>query len=449
MSEAADEPDAALTPLAFHAVPPSGEWLNDPNMLAATPGGYRLYAQHRADAPDYRATAWGSFHSDDLLGWRWTGVALPAGAERWTYSGSGVRTPDGLELFHTVHDAATGLEHQRRLLPDGDGWAPAAADAELSRPRKNRRDPFVFAWRGEWRMLLTQSCDWHRWPDDAPSYIVVLASPDRQEWREVGRIGPWHPQGVLWEVPVLARLGGHDVLFVSLVDRRDDRATCSVRGWVGRFDGVGFAVDRDFAAAGQLVDLGPDYYAQVQGATGDWPEEAPFVAWAASWNTARARIWPGFAGGPISLPRRIELRDHAGVPRLWSTPWPALDARFRPATDRPGSGRGTIAFEGSARFVLTLAGPDASLRIEGDPATGRLFTRREGPHGFSWSADRADAVLGVDRRRLSLFIDGPLIELFDQGSGVSVTAALPGGASSVSLAVADNATAFAWSVYTP
>lgn len=437
-----------MTPLAFHAAPPAGEWLNDPNVLGATPGGYRLYAQHRADPPDFRATGWGMFESGDLLGWRWAGVALPAEAGAWAYSGSGVRTRAGLELFHTVHDPHSGLQHQRHLLPDTGSWQRAPDDTVLARPIANRRDPFVFAWQGEWRMLLTQSCDWHGWRDDPPSYLVVLASVDRRHWREVGRIGPWHAAGVMWEVPVMVRLDGTDVLFLSLVDRRDDGATCSVYGWAGRFDGEAFAVDPAFPAGGQLVDLGPDYYAQVPGIAGDWPAASPFVAWAASWATARAPIWPGFAGGPITLPRSIEVRRVGAEMRLWSTPWPALLDHFGPVATRPESGRGTASLLGSAPYSLTVAGQGGVLRVSGDPGSGTLTATREAADGFGWSADHPGAVLRSGERHLSLFIDGPLIELFDESSGSSLTAALPGGVASVHLDVQQTPVPFAWSSYT-
>ena len=409
-----------------------------------------MYAQHRSDAPDHRATGWGSFESADLLGWRWTGLALPPREDGWAYSGSGVRTAEGLELFHTVHDPRDDLQHQRRLLPDTpEGWLAAKDDPALARPAANRRDPFVFAWEGEWRMLLTQSCGWHDWSDDPPSQLVVLASTDRAEWREVGRIGPWHPQGVLWEVPVITRLDGSDVLILSLVDQREGQATCSVRAWLGRFDGTGFTKEVGFPDEGQLVDLGPDHYALVPGIDGDWPGSAPFVAWASSWRTARAPIWPDFAGGPITIPRRLEVRERGGRRRVHSTPWRSVASAFRPAAQCLEGGLGVAEVDGSAAFELTVAGPEASLLVQGDPGSGLMAGRREATDAFAWSAQQTGTVFPATRRRLSLFVDGPLLELFDEASGTSLTAALPGGATSVALAVGQDRLDFSWSVYQP
>lgn len=434
--------------LAFHAAPPEGHWINDPNALFAVPGGYRLLAQHRADAPGFRETGWGAFESADLLGWTWRGVALPPDPEGWAYSGSAVRVERSLELFHTVHDPGTGLQHQRHLTGEEGGWRRAPDDPELAGPAANRRDPFVFAWGDEWRMLLTRSCDWHGWREDAPSHLVVLASPDRERWRVVGRIGPWDPPGVMWEVPVLVRAGGADLLFVSLVDRRGDGAACSVRGWIGWFDGATFHPDPDFPAEGQPIDLGPDFYALMPGVDGDWAGERPFVAWAASWRTAREPIWPGFAGGPITLPRSIEVRRERGRPRLAVTPWPGLAERFRPVGERPKAGRGGAEIDGGAPFELVLEGEGAALHVSGDPGSGRLVATRTAPGAFAWSAEHEGVVAGLDRRRLTLFVDGPLIELFDETSGASLTAALPGGARAVRLEAGGEA-ALAWSAYAP
>jgi hypothetical protein len=218
---------------------------------------------------------------------------------------------------------------------------------------------------------------------------------------------------------------------------------------VGQFDGERFEVDPNVAAEGQLIDLGPDYYAMTAGVAQDWPDGAPFVAWTASWSTARESIWPGFAGGSISLPRHIGLRRRDGTPQLWSVPWPSLNDRFRPVSERPASGRGRAEFDGSAAFALTLSGRDGSLRVEGDPETGLLTAKRAAAGVFGWSADHADAVVPATTRGLSLFIDGPLVELFDQGSGISLTAALPGGVTSARLDVRGSPVAIAWSRYSP
>ena len=67
----------AERPLAFHAAPPAGQWINDPNGLVYAGGAYRLFAQHRADAPAFRETGWAGFSSPDLLRWTCDGAVIP------------------------------------------------------------------------------------------------------------------------------------------------------------------------------------------------------------------------------------------------------------------------------------------------------------------------------------------------------------------------------------
>ena len=185
--------------LAFHASPPPGEWLNDPNGLVHVDGRWRLFVQHRADAPAFRATGWARLSSPDLLDWTWDGPVIAADGDDWAYSGSVMRDGAGLVATHTVHDAANGQERQVRRT-SGDGGASWSAAAPLIGAARNSRDPFVFD--GGAAMLLARPCDW----DDVntASHLAIWRCGDGG-WQETGRIGPWHPPGVMWEVPVVLR----------------------------------------------------------------------------------------------------------------------------------------------------------------------------------------------------------------------------------------------------
>ena len=76
-----------MTGFGFHAAPPAGHWINDPNGLIFADGRYRLFVQHRSDSPDYVVTGWARFSSDDLLNWEWDGEVLSSNAEGFAYSG--------------------------------------------------------------------------------------------------------------------------------------------------------------------------------------------------------------------------------------------------------------------------------------------------------------------------------------------------------------------------
>ncbi len=396
--------------LAFHASPPPGEWLNDPNGLVYLDGAWRLFVQHCADAPAFRATGWARLSSRDLLDWTWDGVAIAPDGDDWAYSGSVTRDGARLVATHTVHDAATGLERQvrRTSTDDGANWSAAVT---LIPAARNVRDPFVFD--GGAAMLLACPGGWDE-PDTA-SRLALWRCRDGA-WHEAGRIGPWQPPGVMWEVPVMLRLADRDVLLISTVDRRGGGAVCAVRAWFGTLGPDGFERDPACGAEGQRLDLGPDFYAAMAA------DGAPLVVgWLSSWQTARADIWPGFAGGAIGLPRRLSLtagrvRQHVAVAEV---AFPVVV----PAT--PVAGRGRMTFDGTADFSLTVAGPAGEVGIVGRPHAGNVSVMRSGAPLWQWQRDHAAVLTPCAVRDLTLFVDGPAIELFIEPDGAAVSLTLP------------------------
>ena len=136
------------------------------------------------------------------------------------------------------HDRAGAAGPARRyggrLGGGADGLGGAAA---------NRRDPF--AWQradGTWALLLAQPGDWGT--ADGRGELELWTASDARDWRLAGRIGPFTPPGVLWEVPLMIEHGcGSATLIVSTVDRRANGSDCAVRAWNGVFDGAGFTPD--------------------------------------------------------------------------------------------------------------------------------------------------------------------------------------------------------------
>jgi sucrose-6-phosphate hydrolase SacC (GH32 family) len=423
--------------LAFHAAPPSGEWLNDPNGLVFD-GRWRLFAQHRADAPDFRATGWARLSSPDLLRWTFDGPAIAPEGDLWAYSGSIASDAERLLAWHTGH--AGGFERQvrRESLDAGRSWSPPLDLPTLGPPARNRRDPFVFRDGGGWALLLAEPCDWHDWAAQPPSRLALYRSADGVDWQFAGHIGPWRPPGVMWEVPVLLRLGGHDMLIVSEIDRRSGGAECSVSAWLGALGEKGLERDDHASPEGWLpLDLGPDFYALCPALSNDpSPDHAIIVAWASSWAAARQPRWPGFHGGPISLPRALTLRRHAGLPRLANRPATGIVERFtQRAPVPPAAGLGVAALpasHGAAR--LTLANATSALEVEAAPRANLLSVRRDGPEALRWGANYPFDGDATDEPLL-LFVDGPLVELFLPGVGPSITVALDGSGGPVGAAI--------------
>ncbi len=382
--------------------------MNDPNGLAYYDGRYRLWAQHSDDAPEYRRIGWGSWSSADMLDWRWDGIAIPYFDRRSAYSGSVVLASDkGLEAWLTLHDHDRDWQTQHRATGEnfdlGEPLGPAG---------RNCRDPFVFrcSTTRDWRMIVAEPCGWGSWKDDAPSSLAVWRSDDRLAWEPAGRIGPWHPRGVMYEVPVLIDFGEVQALLLSLVDRRDDGARCSVRYWLGRFGGAGFECDAKFPAEGVLLDAGPDFYAAIPNLTEGWPDaQRLIVGWASSWATARTMPWPGDVhGGPISLPRVVTLVDG----RLCQAPIPV--ARVPQVTAWSPGKVVSFAISGTrARLAVTVA------------ADGRVMVRREGDdRSLAWTS--TDLLALTRATGIAASVDAGLVEIFFLAEGRTITAFVPG-----------------------
>lgn len=390
-----------MSVFAFHAAPPDQTWFNDPNGLCFDGARFRLYVQHATDAPDFTEIGWGALSSVDLLDWRWDGAAIPANALGLAYSGSLIGPAHALLTRHNtkfrwqsqhLRSLETGFE-SRALGPSGP----------------NCRDPFIFRWDGSWMMLVAQPCDWTEWQSGPPSRLDLWRSSDLHHWEPAGGVGPWHPAGIVWEMPVLLDFGNHQLLLISLVDRRGGRTQCAVRYWVGRFSGVGFTPDCDFPADGLPLDIGPDFYAACPNLVEGWPDEKRvLVGWASNWATARsARLAQQVHGGPISLPRRLDLIGK----RLHQSPIEAA----RPRAFWTGS-------RTSECGAISIVRGCNRLTVEFDQ-TGVRAQRLGDDPDFAWNAEHRCFLDG--RETFSLFVDGPLVELFIEPTGLVLTAMLP------------------------
>lgn len=385
---------------AHHAAPPAGEWINDPNGLIYRDGLWHLFVQHSAAAPGYRSIGWGLLTSPDLLSWNWQGQVIPPDALGQAYSGSIVAEGEDIAAYLTRHDGS--VQRQVRLdSRDGRSWTQGLP---LGPEGRNVRDPFVFFCRAtrDWRMLLAEPCDWTHWAGEPPSRLGVWHRQGGR-WHPVAHIGPWMPPGVMWEVPQLVDFGARQALIVSLVDRRGDEVRCSVRAWVGHFDGAVFHRDDE---EGQLLDLGPDYYAAIVEAGGK--ADPLLVAWASSWATARKMPWPGgIHGGPITLPRRLTLSDDGHLSQR-------LAVDLTPARE--------LVFDGRTPLRLTVEGDGCRFSLSLD-RTG-ITLARSGSELLDWHHHETIALTGP--QTLAIHEDRGLIELFLEPAGLTATLFLPG-----------------------
>lgn len=388
--------------MRFHAAAPRGEWINDPNGLAFVDGRYRLFVQHRADAPDFTVTGWARLSSDDLLHWEWDGVVLPADAAGYAYSGStGVGRDGALLAWHTRHRPDAAVRERQYCASSRDGgvsWQHVAGP--VGPAGHDARDPFVFRHAGACHMLLARPCSW-----DDPTGMSALQLVRQQRdgsWGAATTVDVPIPAGVLCEVPSLIRRGNIWLLLASFVDRRGPATTSWSGYWPGRF------------AAGQFmattpspirIDHGPDFYAPIANLAAGWPAPSMLIGWASGWATARhLQLAGGGHGGALSLPRRFAL---AGG-RLNVLP-PAAAA---------GLAR-MLAWQSQGCLRITSGSAQAMIRL----APGRITITRQGSadSAWNWARDSRDSRIG---RRAALFFDAGLVELFI--GGAAATLMVPG-----------------------
>ncbi|MBY0420921.1 MAG: hypothetical protein K2Q06_01370, partial [Parvularculaceae bacterium] len=351
--------------------------------------------------------------SADLLRWTLEGAVIPVDGDRWAYSGSVRVRGSDLEAWHTEH--RDGLERQTRRRSSDGGLSWSAPDAALGSSRRDWRDPFVFCDGSVEFMALAAPCPWADDGAASRSRLEIYASIDGGlEWARTAILGPWAPPRVLWETPFLV----HDVdggwsLVASEVDRRVG-ALCAVRRWRGRFaDGVFERADPS-DDHGARMDFGPDFYACAPAAFGDEATGEPIIiGWASSWETARRFPWPGFSGGPISLPRRLTPRGAAPLTSI-------LSSFITPAEAPPSAGLGV--FTADEGFRLRATGTGACLEVDCSP-DGALVVTRSGA-GLDWSCDAPPSGCRSPRR-VHVFVDGPLIEIHLDPDDRWITAAVP------------------------
>ncbi len=294
-----------MTGYRFHAGPPPGHWFNDPNGLVRSGDKWRLFVQHAADPPEFRQTGWARLSSDDLISWTFDGAVMPHAEHVSRYSGSVQSHGSMLSAWLTHHDHRVGaaprqFQQGATSTDDGATWREQSGAALPS--GMNVRDPFVWGTAGRRQALVAHPTDWN--DTDGTSFLTLHRERDGR-FAESGRIGPWSPEGVLWEVPLLLDFGDLQVLVLSLVDRRDNATHSCVRYWTGQLSHSGFTPLVTMPHDGLPLDLGPDFYAAIPAASGRM-----LVGWASNWADARSRqVFSGGHGGAITMPRAFALVD--------------------------------------------------------------------------------------------------------------------------------------------
>src|SRR4051812_15968762 len=209
-------------------------WINDPYGVVWTGDRYHVFYQAVPGRVTWAAECgWGHAESSDLVRWQELRPALePQPFERGCWSGSVVADAGEPVLFYTRitgDDWSIGAIARATGSTDLGKWQTGIDDVVIDGPPADLgihtfRDPYVFRYGGEWRMIVGAGLD------DGGGGVVQYRSTDLVTWTSDGLlcsrgdlsrrggdpIGVW--TGAMWECPQLFRFEDEWALLVSVWD---------------------------------------------------------------------------------------------------------------------------------------------------------------------------------------------------------------------------------------
>lgn len=388
----------------FHLAPRKG-WMNDPNGLVHD--GTLWHAFYQAYDPQVvDGLTWGHATSPDLVQWEEQPVALLPDENGQCWSGSAVRTEEGLACLFTYWNPredgrqcqglATSRNGTEFLMHPGNPVIPQLRHQPGQPDHADFRDPKVF------------------WHEETERWIMVVAGGELRfygstnvvEWELLG-----HQPEIVTECPDLFRLDSPRGPVWVLSGGGD---------WmqVGEFDGFRFTPTQ----ARQRFTWGPDGYATQT--FSDAPDGRRIaLTWLYSWkygvemkpSGVRHPFPTSWSGGCQSTPVELSLREVDGQLRVCQVPVREIGlARGRECSNPSGLAAWDAEFSvdpGAPWQIEFAPGTDRSLVLKSDGEGIRLHRRGGGlahvPH-YEWEGGvelpRGDGVcdLRILRDRCSL-----------------------------------------------
>lgn len=366
-------------------------WINDPNGLIWHKGLYHLYYQHNPLGTAWGHMSWGHATSPDLIKWTEHDVAIPEDESNgeMIFSGSAVYDeegaagiPEAIVACYTSHYGQVQPVRQAQSLAiSTDGGFTFTKQGEvLDRNLSDFRDPKVFRYQNQWRMVVVHSLE---------CQVEILGSSNLRDWKSLSYFSIPEAAGVIWECPDLFELKiegeYHWVLIVS-VNPGGPQNGSGTKYFVGSFDGDNFTSSQ----AAKWLDYGRDNYAGVtfNNAPGD---ERILIGWMNSWGkTPHLDLtWTG----AMTIPRRLSLT--------------AFDSQLLLRQDPVLEPQETIALSESNDFTAQL---NSELTAHFNSTTGLL------------TIGDYEAVLSpAERLELEILRDSCSIEVFAADRTISFT----------------------------
>jgi fructan beta-fructosidase len=408
---------------AVHFAAPR-QWINDPNGLIYIDGEYHLFFQFNPFGTSWGHISWGHAVSADLLQWTLLDPAItpyPArtsGAETLVFSGSAIAAPNGRDLlaYYTAHEHRNGNAFNESVAlatssDRGRTWERWPDNPVLDTDRTDFRDPKVIRYGDGYVMAIAVPLE---------HIVEFYRSNDGLEWTLTGTFSAPVPTSRVWECPDLVLVPSPNadewrwVLLVSAGHPAGEEYT-GMHYWIGEFDGATFHPDRPEP---DWVEYGRDFYAGVtfNGLDGRAPV---LVGWASNWAYASelpAQPWRGM----MAIPRELELVRIDERLRLAQRP-------VRQLSEAPIDLQATVNGEGAESAIIELVWPSGRLTIGIDSGRRQITVDRTAA-GLTdvalYAGIDVAPVFGSDTISLRMIYDAGLV---NDGSTVLTTLVFPDG----------------------
>lgn len=430
----------------YHFTPPAN-WMNDPNGMIYYEGEYHLFYQHHPEGNTWGPMHWGHAISKDLMHWEHQPIAIFPDEHGTIFSGSavadlkntsGLGTKDNppLVAIFTYHNAEAEKEGKIDFqtqgiaysVDKGRTWQKYAENPVLKNPGiKDFRDPKV-AWvedengGGQWIMSLA-----------VKDKISFYSSPNLIDWKHQSDYNPsWAAYGGVWECPDLFKLktpAGNDkwVLFVS-INPGGPNGGSATQYFIGDFDGKNFRADDEQV---KWLDYGADNYAGVTWSNVPKADgRRLFIGWMSNWqyaNQVPTQVWRS----ANTLPRSLEIFGDKGNYLLASRPVVEVE-KIRASSESLSGKEISISHElveielelDSDEFELILSNENGE-KVTVSKKGNELVVDRSlsGLTGFSQEFSDLHTIpdLGLDLKKLRIFIDRSSLELFFNNGELVIT----------------------------
>lgn len=424
----------------YHAAPPVG-WINDPCGFTEAFGKYHLYGQYHPYSSQWGPMHWGHWTSGDLVRWDWQGTALAPDTdadEGGCFTGTAQMNGEEMLAAYTGLEAdGNGGYYQQQCVAvsrDGFHFEKSGRNPVIDRKMLPKggspvdfRDPCLFRWGDEWRLLATNRCE-------KGGTLLQFASHDGQHWEYRGVFLDGFKQ--MLECPNLIVQDGRALLILSVMDlptegRKYPHSNPSIVLW-GTVDENAAHFSEEGRAA---LDNGWDYYAPQMMKSRDgrilmagwmqaWAHRMPTDTLGHGWNGCMALVrelsWEN--GRLIQRPiREIEkyrggkTEKAGGLEKgeawKWAVPVCAeMTFCFRNVGEQ--TLRLSLLKDGEQEFRVEYDGGEQVLRVDatrsGYPTTGEKASE-------SQMTAEADVPLRDGRLELRIFVDRCSVEIFIQG----------------------------------